>query len=113
MIRSGKLTVGTYYLVETKTPDGYNSLPAPVKITVTETNGIINLTAEIAGEPIVGEKLNKISSYGVWKLSVQNYAGYELPHTGGPGTNLIYRIGLMITAIAGVWLMIKRRRRNA
>ena len=81
---------GTYYLVETETPGGYNTLPGPVKITVTESEGVLNMTAEIAGVS-VGDKLVKIEKYGVWKLSVQNTAGYELPASGGPGT-WIYRI---------------------
>ena len=45
----GKLTLsgldaGTYYLTETKAPDGYNKLGSPVEITITDTvpNGIVD-----------------------------------------------------------------------
>ena len=108
VIRNGKLIAGTYYLVETHAPDGFNSLPGPVKITVTETNGVLNMTAEIAGVPIVGYMLQKISN-GVWKLQIQNSAGYELPNAGGPGTRFFMILGSILILGAGVLLWRRRR----
>ena len=112
LIRSGKLGVGTYYLVETQTPRGYDTLPGPVKITVTDTNGILTMTAEIAGEYVGADKLEKIDN-GLWKLSVQNSAGYELPNTGGRGTNLFTLFGIILTAIAGAGLIMRNCRKAA
>ncbi len=109
VIRSGKLSEGTYYLVETKAPDGYNSIPGPVKITVRTTDGVLNMTAEIAGETVGNDKLQRIGR-GVWKLSIQNTAGYELPHTGGPGTGMIYLLGISLIILAGAGYVMKRRR---
>ena len=106
-IRNGKLTVGTYYLVETKAPDGYNALSGPVKITVTETNGILNVVAEIAGQS-VGDKLVKVSG-GVWKLSLQDTAGYELPNTGGPGVKVLTTIGALLVISSSLFLLMRRR----
>ena len=111
VIRNGKLGVGTYYLVETKAPAGYNALPGPVKITVSEAGGTLTMTAEIAGQS-VGDKLSSISA-GVWKLSVQNTAGYELPLTGGIGTDAFYLIGIVLVTIAGAGLAIGRLRKRA
>ena len=110
VIRSGKLTEGTYYLVETETPGGYNSLPGPVKITVTDSGGTLNMSAEIAGEN-VGNKLVK-SGNGVWKLKVQNTAGYELPHTGGIGTTIFYILGSLLVVGSAVVLISRRRIRK-
>ena len=112
VIRSGKLTAGTYYLVETKTLDGYILLPDPVKITVTEESGVLTLTAEIAGEYIGADKLEKINK-GLWKLRLQNSAGYELPHTGGIGTKQIYLLGILITGLAAAGLVMRKRKRAA
>ena len=42
-----------------------------------------------------------------------NNAGYELPATGGPGTNLIYLFGIMLTGFAGAGLVMKKRRKAA
>lgn len=49
----------------------------------------------------------------VYLLEVYNSAGVELPASGGPGTNLIYLFGIMLTGLAGAGLMMKRRKRNA
>ena len=46
-------------------------------------------------------------------FTIRNTLGSALPQTGGPGTNLIYLIGLTFTAFAGVGLVMKKRRRNA
>ena len=47
-----------------------------------------------------------------WQIRVWNSQGYALPSTGGPGTNLIYLIGLMLTGIAGAGLVMRKRRRT-
>ena len=43
----------------------------------------------------------------------QTFGGYELPSTGGPGTNLLYLLGIMLTAFAGAGLVLRKRRRDA
>ena len=112
VIRSGKLTAGIYYLVETDAPSGYNTLTDPVKITVTEkTNGDLEMTAEIAGVPVGADKLERIDN-GVWKLSVQNTSGVELPSSGGPGTTWIYLIGCLLFIGCGILLAARRRTEN-
>ena len=45
-------------------------------------------------------------------IIVGNTPGVALPNTGGPGTNLIYILGIMLTGLAGAGLVMKRRRRN-
>ena len=48
---------------------------------------------------------------GVYIIKIQNSAGFELPSTGGPGTNLIYLLGIILTSLAGLGLVIRKRRR--
>jgi LPXTG-motif cell wall-anchored protein len=43
--------------------------------------------------------------------NVTNDAGVSLPATGGPGTSLIYIIGLTLTGIAGTVLLMRRLKR--
>ena len=38
---------------------------------------------------------------------------YELPATGGPGTNLIYLLGAMLAALAGAGLLLKSRHKKS
>ena len=108
VIRSGKLGEGTYYLVETEAPGGYIALPGPVKITVQSKNGILTMTAEIAGVSVGSDKLVKEKGYGVWKLSLQNTAGYELPSTGGSGTWHYLLLGGILSVFAGFLLRNRR-----
>ncbi len=108
VIRSGKLSEGTYYLVETESPGGYNSISGPVKITITQTtDGILTMSAEIEGDTI-GNDMLVPSGKGVWKLSVQNTAGYELPSTGGFGTEGFLILGGLLT-IGAAGLLIRRK----
>lgn len=87
------LADGTYYLVETKAPAGYNPLTAPVPVTV-------------AG-----------SSTDITKLSVtakvENQAGTLLPSTGGVGTTVFYVLGAVLVLGAVVLLVTKKRMSDA
>lgn len=107
VIRSGKLGPGTYYLVETEAPAGFNPLSGPVKLVVSEDeNGRLTMAADINDVP-VGEKL--VIRDGVWKLSVQNSSGIELPYAGGPGTHWIYFIGMLLAIGCSVMLIARKR----
>jgi LPXTG-motif cell wall-anchored protein len=112
VIRNGKLTAGTYYLVETHAPAGYVSIPVPVEITVAEQNGILNITAKIANVDVGSDKLVKIDKCS-WKLSLQNTAGYKLPSTGGPGTGFFTIFGILLIALAGLGLVLRNKHRLA
>ena len=81
----GGLADGTYYLVETKAPAGYNQLTGPVEVPV---NGATQLTAT---------------------AKVENQAGTELPSTGGMGTTIFYVLGFVLVVGAGVLLVTKKR----
>ena len=79
------LADGTYYLVETKAPAGYNQLTGPVEVPV---NGATQLTAT---------------------ATVENQAGTVLPSTGGMGTTIFYVLGFVLVVGAGVLLVTKKR----
>lgn len=71
----------TYWLEETKAPDGYNKLPGRVEIAVKKAN----LEASV--------------SNGTWQsggIHVVNKAGSLLPTTGGMGTTIFYVVGGVI-----------------
>lgn len=91
------LKAGTYYLKETKAPDGYNLLKKPVTITI-DSEGKIYVDG--SGEVNNGD------------LRVQNNSGTLLPNTGGVGTTMIYLIGGVLVLGSGVVLATKRRVKN-
>lgn len=88
------LKEGTYYLKETKAPDGYNLLKKPVTITI-DSEGKIYVDG--SGEVNNGD------------VRVQNNSGTLLPSTGGVGTTMIYLIGGALVLGSGVVLATKRR----
>ena len=67
------LAAGDYWLVETKAPDGFNKLTAPIKVTITK-DGDTNWTVKNNGTA-VDDKI----------IDVENSTGSLLPSTGGRG----------------------------
>lgn len=90
------LSTGTYYLKETKQPDGYNILADLQKVEIGSANN--SATLNEAGDTYV--------SGGV---QVINLTGAELPSTGGIGTTIFYIVGGVLAAGAVILLITKRR----
>lgn len=87
------LADGTYTLVETKVPEGYNkAADTPVTIKPASTN---NLTTELTVES-----------------EVTNNSGTELPTTGGMGTTLFYVLGGLLVVGCAILLVARRRTNN-
>ena len=104
---------GIYVLCETTTPAGYNTME-PKSFKVTATHGgsgenELKLTA-LNGEKVNGE-IDLISSLreGSLTATIKNNKGAVLPSTGGSGTTMIYIIGVILLAGAGILLVTRRR----
>lgn len=100
--KSGKFTIkgldaDTYYLTETKQPDGYNKLSAPITVVINE-NGNITIGTDTTV---------------VTEVKVLNNTGTILPTTGGNGTSLIYFLGAVLALVSGVVLITKQRMKNS
>lgn len=91
------LANGTYTLVESTVPDGYNKA-ADKQFTIAEADA--NLTQAAAG--VAGSSANVAET-------VVNNSGAELPSTGGMGTTILYIIGGILVLGAVVYLITKRR----
>lgn len=83
--RSPEMPCGTYYLVETDAPFGYNLLDEAVSVTVV-SSVLSQNTVEIG-----------------------NQMGSILPETGAEGTRRLITIGSIVTVTAAVLLITKKR----
>ena len=112
----------TLTVTETKAPDGYNKLTAPVTLTPQlMTTAIYTASGTIyydADGNVVSAQSSSTSSKEVEKnltdldenaLEVENNAGTELPSTGGMGTTMFYVFGAILMVVAAVLLVTKRR----
>ncbi len=112
------LKSGTYYLEETKAPDGYNTLETPVKIDITdeinndEANpSLTKLNLAIDNQIIKAEGTEAAADYkddGKLPVTVENNSGAILPETGGMGTSMFYIIGSIMMIGAVIMMMTKK-----
>ena len=84
-------------------PEGVKLLKKVVedgKLSLVEADGLVvnNVTVTSDGSSL--------------EFIMENTPGAALPYTGGPGTNMLYFFGIMLTGLAGAGLVMKRRRRN-
>lgn len=99
------LESGTYYLKETKAPEGYNQLPSaiPVEVGTGFTAVFNNNYTDLSGNAV---------TYNAYNATVENNRGVELPSTGGEGAIMLISIGTMI-AIGFAVLLITQKKMSA
>ncbi|MEA4954336.1 MAG: SpaH/EbpB family LPXTG-anchored major pilin [Pseudoflavonifractor sp.] len=114
-ISAGNITIKglddstTYYLHETKAPDGYNALTEPVTFAIsaayTEAGNEL-----AAGSPTVSVTMNnETTASTTLSTDIKNLTGAELPSTGGIGNTIFYIIGGTLAAGAGIMLIARKR----
>lgn len=96
------LGAGTYTISETKTPAGYNTIADKTLTIAFNANGTPKWS-KTSGDAAYD------AADGVFKMTIENNKGTELPSTGGMGTTILYVIGAILVIGAGVYLITKRR----
>ena len=105
------LDAGTYKLVETTVPAGYNKAD-DIEFTITAEYEVsdpdpkfISLTTDVTS-------ITDKNENGILVTDVENNAGVELPSTGGIGTTIFYAAGGILVVGAAVLLFAKKRTEN-
>lgn len=94
------LAAGTYYLVETKAPEGYNKLTEPIKVTITK-DGDTNWTVK-KNDTAENDKI----------IDVENSTGSILPSTGGMGTIAFTVVAALLVLGVAVSFIRDRKKEN-
>lgn len=131
-----QLSVGTYYLFETKSPTGYTVAQEPWELTIEakEDRGdakkvqlyysLKDLNKEGDKQTIVENSLldfglkdsSEIISHDRWKyfseseIKIVNEPGKSLPNTGGSGTKLFTFSGAAVIAASGLMYGYKKKK---
>lgn len=102
-LRVNGLAEGTYYLVETKAPDGFNKLTAPIVIKITKSadTDVNNWTISKDGTV----ETDKI-------IDVENSTGSILPSTGGMGTIAFTVVAALLVLGVAVSFIRDRKKEN-
>ena len=107
------LAAGRYKLVETTTPDGFNTmddLEFSIVAASQETFG----GAEVTTFQMLDADGNALDGWTaenqVLSADVANFAGTILPSSGGIGTTMFYVVGGIVVVGAGFLLVMKRRK---
>lgn len=121
----GKISVpglanGDYWLVETKTKEGYNLLKNPVNVQIaatytetTTTETKTDATGKTTTTTIKTITLSNAgdSNNGVFKTVVKNSKGFTLPTTGGIGTFVFTFAGIAMMAAAVILLITGKKKK--
>lgn len=99
------IAAGTYYLHETQSPDGYNSLKKDPEVEIKATYGK-------DGKLESSSATSTDNGQYIQVQSIANRAGAVLPSTGGIGTTIFYVLGSILVLGAAVLLIVKKRMKD-
>lgn len=103
------LDAGHYVLVESVTPNGYNSIK-PIEILITADHDVESTDPKLNDlEVTPSDRFTVDLGAGTISGYVINFSGVTLPTTGGTGTTLILVLGGILFAVAAVLLITKKR----
>ena len=112
--KDGKFTVeglpiGFYEILETDHPTGYIRAEQNPRFKVVLDAESERLVIEALNDDAIVRVHNNYKDTGDNVFVYGNTPGAALPHTGGLGTKFFYLIGTVLTVLAGVGFLVKRK----
>jgi len=110
------LDQGTYYLVETAAPAGYNRISTPVAVTIDPAYNDGSQSSAYVDGHIPDATLDQLTNVTVnsgTSLTVVNVAGFTLPSTGGMGTTLFIAGGIGLMLLAVILVIVRKKSSSA
>lgn len=106
------LDAGTYFLKETATPVGFNSLTSDVEVQITSSCNKLDGATYTVQYKMVNEEDFTGTDDKEKVVPIENKRGTTLPGTGGIGTTIFYVVGGGLMAAAAILLITKKRMEN-
>ena len=112
---------GTYYLTETKAPDGFNKLVGDIKVEIKNLTYATDDTTKLESFDVVytmpgadhSTTVTVNAADGKAEIPVRNNAGTMLPSTGGNGGIVFTIVGVAIIGVMMVSSLVSKKRKNA
>ena len=106
------LDAGTYFLKETATPVGFNSLTSDVEVRITSSCNILTNATYTVQYKMVNDEDFADTDEEEKVVPIENNRGTTLPSTGGIGTTIFYVVGGGLMVAAAILLITKKRMEN-
>lgn len=112
---------GTYYLTETKAPDGFNKLVGDIKVEINHLTYAADDTTKLESFDVTytipgadhSTTVTVNANDGKAEIPVRNNAGTVLPSTGGNGGIVFTIVGVAIIGVMMVSSLVSKKRKNA
>ena len=107
------LDAGTYFLKETATPTGFNSLTSDVEVQIDSSCNTLSGATYTVKYKMANANDEEFTDTDDEKVvPIENKRGTTLPGTGGIGTTIFYVVGGGLMAAAAILLITKKRMEN-
>lgn len=107
------LDAGTYFLKETATPVGFNSLTSDVEVQIDSScNTLSGATYTVKYKMANANDEDFTDTDDEKVVPIENNRGTTLPGTGGIGTTIFYVVGGGLMVAAAILLITKKRMEN-